>query len=71
MIILTLLIFSSFILSSEKDIPKVKPTLRTVIIYPPQTAEEFMARHKALEEILRSPPGGRLIFKDPEKKDKS
>lgn len=56
---------------TDKELPKPMVIPKTVIIYPPQTAEEFLARKTVLRNVLDSHYPTRIIVKDKKPEDKN
>jgi hypothetical protein len=50
--------------SSEQDPPKPIIRPREVIIYPPVTAAELLARQQILRDACNHPTGARITVKD-------
>lgn len=69
---LLLLLIPIFLCGADKELPTCPLVIpKTVIIYPPQTAEEFLARKTVLRNVLDSHYPTRIIVKDKKPEDKN
>lgn len=55
--------------AAEKEIPKPFIRPKPIIIYPPTTPAELLARQIILDKAFRDPKGAHIVVKDVHPKD--
>lgn len=60
--------FGFNLFGGEQQKPIVRP--RTVIIYPPTTAAEFLERREKLKEAMNDPKGAHIVVKEKNEQSK-